>query len=50
MLGIERVLLAFEARIEAEKYASLLETQDFPTDKVHRFDGDVLSKFLSASR
>ena len=45
-LGNDRVLQAFEAYIEAEKYASLLEAQDLPTDKVHRFDGDELRKFL----
>ena len=49
-LAVERVLLVFEACAEAQEYASLLEAQDYLTDKACRFEGDKLCKFLKASR
>lgn len=44
-LGGENIVLAFQERAEAQKYAKMLEAQDFPSAKVCRFDSAELREF-----
>lgn len=44
-LGDESIVLAFQERREAQRYAKMLEGQDFPTAKVCRLESDELREF-----
>lgn len=44
-LGEESIVLAFQERREAQRYAKMLEGQDFPTAKVCRLESDELREF-----
>lgn len=44
-LGGENIVLAFQERSEAQKYATMLEAQEFPSAKVSRLDSDELREF-----
>jgi len=43
----ENIVLAFQERSEAQRYATLLEKQEFPTAKVCRLESEELREFCS---